>query len=378
MNVAISTFVTPVVKRGVGNYVVHLIRALQEVDKENRYHIFVGQDTKHLFEIWASNFRVVTLPIGHDPRWLMRPVYYFWQNSLISVYLKQNQIDLLHLPNLLPLLIRFVPTVVTIPDMAEYKVTKYSRFRQLYRRSISHLVVRNADRIITISHSAKQDISTVTGAPLAKIDVTYLASAIPGATTIDSSKPDVLTKYHLKREYILYVGSALPHKNLKRVLEAFMLLKSRYKIPHQLVLVGNRDTNAALLMEEAEQMKVDGHIVLAGYVPDDDLPALYQNAGLFVFPSLHEGFGLPILEAMTCGTPVVTSNVSSLPEVAGDAAILVDPMDVKAIADGMWAILRDKDRRQAMVAKGRMQAAKFSWEVCARQTLESYRKALDP
>lgn len=377
MNVAISTLVTPAVKRGVGNYVVNLLKALQEVDKENKYYIFVGQDTRHLFEISAANFRVVTLPIGHDPRWLMRPMYYIWQNSLISVHLKRNQIDLLHLPNLLPLLIRFVPTIVTIPDMAEYKVPKYSRLRQLYRRSIPHLVARNADRIITISYSAKQDISTVTGAPLAKIDVTYLASAISGTTIVDNTEFNVLGKYHIKSEYILYVGSTLPHKNLKRVLEAFMLLKSRHKIPHQLVLVGNRDKNAALLMGQAEQMKMDGHIVLAGYVPDNDLPALYQNASLFVFPSLHEGFGLPILEAMTCGTPVVTSNVSSLPEVAGDAAILVDPMDVKAIADGMWVILKDEDRRQAMVAKGRLQAAEFSWEVCARQTLESYRKALD-
>ena len=378
MKVAISTLVTPVDKSGIGNYVTNLLDALRRIDNENEYHVFIGRDTKHLFKLGAPNFHPVILPISHDPRLLMRPMYYLWQNSLAFFYFKQYGIDVLHLPNLLPLLIRFVPTVITIPDLTEYKVSKYSTVRQSYRKAILPLVARKASRVITISHNTKNELVTLTGISEEKIDVTYLASSIPSSNLATSAgMASVLERYGVKSKYVLYVGKMLPHKNLRRLIEAFAILRRGYQIPHRLVLVGKKDRNTFCLMELAKELAVGDQIVLTGYVPDSDLPAIYKGASLFVFPSISEGFSIPVLEAMTCGIPVVTSNVSSLLEVAGDAAVLVDPFSAQAIADGIWLVLRDEKTRRDMTYKGQEQAKRFTWEKCAQQTLSSYHKALE-
>lgn len=374
MKIAISTLVTPARKSGIGNYVVNLLNALQLVDEQNDYYVFVGQDTRHLFTWSASNFHPMYLPFNHDPRWVMRPLYYVWQNSAIYLSLKRHRIDVLHLPNLTPFLMRYVPTVVTIPDVAEFLVPRYSTLRQSYRKAVSSLVVRNSDVVITISDSAKEDIVRATNCLPEKIAVTHLASGI--AKPMQNPARSVYSAYGIEGRYILYVGSALPHKNLKRVLEAFALLQSTQGITHQLVLAGVHGDGVASLLSLADELDVNQSVVLTGYVPDDDLPALYGGADLFLFPSLYEGFGLPVLEAMTCGVPVVTSNVSSLPEIAGDAALLVDPRDSEAIAEAAWRVLKDAALREEMILKGKERAAKFTWQHCAQQTLTCYRQAL--
>lgn len=372
MRIAISTLVTPARKTGVGNYIVHLLEGLQQVDQENDYFIFIGRDTRSLFSLHAPNFHPIWLPISHDPRWLMRPAYYLWQNSLIYPHLRRHKIDLLHLPNLLPLLVSFVPTVVTIHDLAEYHVAKYSPIRQAYRKGLPWLLARRASRVITVSHHTKKELMALTHIDSNKIDVTHEATSLAPAELTTS----VAASYGLTKPYILYTGSALPHKNLQRLIQAFDLLKKRECIPHQLVFVGNHSHNPVLQTDLARSLLDSRNLIVANYVPDEVLPMLYQEAALFVLPSLYEGFGLPVLEAMTMGTPVVTSNISSLPEVAGDAAVLVDPFRVEAIADGMWAVLSDERLRQRLIAKGKQRASEFSWEQCARDTIRAYQKAL--
>lgn len=375
MKIAISTLVTPARKSGVGNYVINLLNALQRIDRKNEYYIYIGQDTKHLFCLNTTNFHSVYLPFSHDPRWLMRPLYYAWQNSIMYLSLKRYDVDILHLPNLTPLALRFVPTVVTIPDLAHFSLAKYSRARQWYREMVPHLISNNADRIITISESAKHDIVKITGCSPSKIDVTYLAStfAVCSEATIAST---VLSKYGIKGRYILYVGNALPHKNLPRVLQAFAEIASQFPDIH-LVLVGIVRSQAPIeLINEIEEAELEGRVSFVGYVPEQELPLFYKGASVFVFPSLYEGFGLPVLEAMTCNVPVVTSNVSSLPEVAGNAALLVDPTDSQKIAKAIRSILNDRVLSVELGRKGQKQVQSFSWENCAKETLAIYERTV--
>lgn len=374
MRIAISTLVTPARKSGIGNYVVNLLESLQLVDNQNEYFIFVGKDTGHLFNFSAPNFHVVHLPFSHDPRWLMRPSYFLWQNSLIYVSLKKYKIDVLHLPNLVPLIKRYVPTVVTIPDLAEFSVARYSGLRQKYRKLLPKIISVNSDKIITISKSTKNDIIRITGCKAEKITVTHLAASYAHLETEHANPIEVLKKYGLTCGYILHVGGALPHKNLSRLLDAFTILKEQYHIQQRLVLVGDKGRVKSLVTDRSPQWFAEHEIIITGYVADNELVELYRAADVFVFPSLYEGFGLPVLEAMSYGTPVVTSNVSSLPEVAGDAALMVDPTDTNSIVQSILSILQDEALRKDLVHRGKHQSARFSWEKCATQTVEVYQQ----
>ena len=376
MKIGISTLVTPVRKSGVGNYVINLIDGLQRIDRDNEYYIFTGHDTKHFFDLKEDNFRLIILPFSHDPRWLMRPLYFLWQNSLVYRYIKRYGIDVLHLPNIMPLFIQYVPTVITVHDLAEHWVKKYSGLRQHYRKQIVSVSSNKASRIIAVSERTKSDLTNIAGIPPDKIDVTYEAGTLV-PIRFEEPVDAVLRRYGIRGKYILYVGKFLHHKNVARIIEAFARLKHEHDISQSLVLVGKQDKNVDVLMRLAENLGIRDAIIVTGYVPDEELPYFYKGAALFVFPSLYEGFGLPVIDAMSCGIPVITSNVSSLPEVAGDAAILVDPLSTEAIAEGMWSVLNDEKKHEELSRKGKERARQFTWEKCAWETLATYRKALD-
>lgn len=184
-----------------------------------------------------------------------------------------------------------------------------------------------------------------------------------------------LRQYGIERPYILYVGALESRKNLPRLLAAYARLRE-WSERWRLVIVGARKWKSSPIFDTVQQLGLEPHVTFTGYVADEHLPALYSGADLFAFPSLYEGFGLPVLEAMACGTPVVTSNTSSLPEVAGDAAILVDPRDVEQIANAMWLVLSQPDLAAALREKGLARAAQFTWERTARETIEVYKQAL--
>ena len=379
MRIAIVTLVTPVQKRGIGNYVVNLINGLQQVDTDNEYYIFVGSDTRDLFDLHAANFYPVVVPLRHDPRWLLRPVYFVWQNSFIALPLARRRIDVLHLPNLLPLAVPFVPTVVTVPDLTEFKVDKYGTFRQFYRKFLPHLIVRTSSRIITISENSKRELVEETGVFPDKVDVTYLAPGVVHSGSVDhkdNGRVLLRERFGIEDDYILYVGSWLPHKNIPRLLSAFAKLKKGAGIRQSLVLVGKADSTLRSLLEKAHELSIEDHVIVTGYVPDDELPILYAGADLFVFPSISEGFGMPILEAMTYETPVITSNVSSLSEIAKDAAVTIDPFSVHELADAMLTVLNNDDLRNSLIARGKERAKQFSWTTCAKQTVDVYKQAV--
>ena len=232
--------------------------------------------------------------------------------------------------------------------------------------------------MLTVSESSKRDILRFVDTAPEKIDVIY--NAYDERFGVEPREEDVVRvreRYQLHDEFVLYAGNVKPHKNLERLIEAFHLVRKRGLDHLKLVLIGDEISKYAALRRAVHQHQLHKYVRFLGYLPEETLAVMYRLAGVFVFPSLYEGFGLPPLEAMASGTPVVTSNVSSLPEVAGDAAVLVDPYDPEAIADGIYRVLTDEALRRDLRAKGLARARQFSWEASVRRVREIYGEVAD-
>lgn len=269
------------------------------------------------------------------------------------------------------------PKVTTIHDLIIYK------YPETFQRRGGHDIVANLKRklawvkkestlIISVSESTKQDIIEILKIPAERIRVIHEACNTEFTEKSIDFTERIKKKYGIKGDYLLAVGTIEPRKNLKRVIEAFKIVQSAKRKAQSLVIAGKfgwgEDIKSSKNQDSVNQIK------LLGYVPDKDLPALYSGAQVFVYPSLYEGFGLPILEAMASGCPVVTSNVSSMPEIAGEGAVLVDPEKVEDIARGIQEAL---ENREELIEKGKARAQEFSWEKTARETLKVYQEACD-
>jgi glycosyltransferase involved in cell wall biosynthesis len=235
--------------------------------------------------------------------------------------------------------------------------------------------------VITISHHVKQEMVERLGVDPARIDVTYLAADEHFRPAAAEVVERVLQSRGLPARYILTVGTVEPRKNLATLLTAYARLPQDIRESHPLVIVGMRgwvgdSSHYGEVAALAERLGLAEKVIFAGYLPDDELPAVYSGAAAFVFPSLYEGFGLPPLEAMACGTPVVSSNAASLPEVVGEAAVLFDPQSAEALTAALERLLTHEADANALIARGLDQARRFSWERCARETLASYQAAV--
>ncbi|PKO22869.1 MAG: glycosyltransferase family 1 protein [Chloroflexi bacterium HGW-Chloroflexi-1] len=275
-----------------------------------------------------------------------------------------------------------VPTVLTVYDLIPLLFPEHStaRARLLFRWTTA-LALRAADRVIAISEATRRDLLTrfrlnperVAAIPLAA-DPAFAPTNIRGQAGVGGQGSGVSRKYGLPERYVLYVGSNKPHKNLGRLVEAWRIADCGLRIADcGLVIAGAWDARYPEARERAQMLGLGDRVRWLGPVAEADLPALYAGATLFVFPSLYEGCGLPALEALACGAPVICSNVSSLPEVAGDAALLVDPLDVDALAAAIGRVLGDEALAEEMRQRGLRQAARFTWERTAQQTLAVYR-----
>lgn len=240
------------------------------------------------------------------------------------------------------------------------------------RRDIDYSVVRS-DRIVTISEFSKSEIHELLQVPEEKIDVVYSAPSIAtGAVDFQM----VQERLKIQKPYLLYVGTIEPRKNLIRLIQAFDWLKREKQIPHQLILAGGGGWKTEEIHQAAEAAQFGREIQFTGYLSSEEKNALYQNADAMVFPSLYEGFGMPPLEAMLFGCPVICSDAASLPEIVGEAAELVDPLDVQAIADGIWHVLSNRDYRRSLIEKGAQQALRFSWDRSAEKMIQIYKETL--
>jgi len=298
----------------------------------------------------------------------------------VDIGWKANKLnlDLFHDPTgTAPLLFTHSSRVVTICDAFPFVQPHSSALleRVIYRYWLPRILPR-IDSVITISQQSKSDIIHHLPLKSEKITVTPLAAGAKFRPVPSTENEPILAQHEVESPYILYVGSIEPRKNLVRLLEAYALLRD-WSEEWGLVIVGARNFwKSTPVAEKVKQLKLEDCVHFTGYVPDKDLPVLYSAADLFVFPSLYEGFGLPVLEAMACGTPVVTSNSTSLPEVAGEAALLVDPYDVEAIAEAMMRVLSDPELAADLRQRGLARAKQFTWEKTARETIKVYERVL--
>ena len=376
MKIAIDVRTVTPVRSGVGNYVLHLLRGLYSVAPEEDFFL-VGQpaNLKVIGENASSDLLHQT-GISHESH----PVGDLWEHFYLPKVLKENRVDVMHGPaTLVPLLPAGYATVVTIHDLVAFLFPEtIPRKYALYMRWLITRVVKRADRIISVSENTKQDLIQVLGVRPNKITVVHEA-AQPGFSPVEDRDllDKVARRYGIDGPFVYHVGNIEPRKNLVRLIRAFLLMRSRTKRKVKLVITGQKGWLTGRLFKALDGKDLHEDVVFTGYVPHQDLPLLMNAAEAFVFPSLYEGFGLPALEAMRCGTPVVTSNISSLPEIVGKAAVLVDPYDEKSIAAGLQSVVEDQDLRRELSHKGLAQAELFSWEKAAEETLDVYRRAYE-
>jgi glycosyltransferase involved in cell wall biosynthesis len=289
---------------------------------------------------------------------------------------RDRRIDLLHVTYIAPF-INPCPIVVTVHDVIFRRFPEFFSARdRLLFATLLPLTLRRAAAIITDSECSRADIAAFYPFATSKLYAVPLAPA-PTFRPIDLSVArQICDRYALAPQFILAVGNLQPRKNLMRLVAAFRSLLAQGQLNHQLVLVGKDALRSEAFRAEVRDLVESGHLAFTGYVPEHDLPALYSAAAAFVYPSIYEGFGLPILEAMACGAPVITSDRSSMPEVAGDAAMLVDPTRADQIAAALHTILTQPNLADQLRRRGLARAAQFTWEATARQTAEVYQWAL--
>ena len=351
-------------RTGVGYYTEHLLHHLARESSD---------------ELVVVSNRAVETAMPLPPRVRVAsgygcPLRLPWMQLVAPRMLDELGADVAHFTNSVVPLASPVPTVVTIHDMS---LSLYPQFhpmrRVLLNRPLANLAARRVDAIITVSHSARRDILRLYNLPPERVRVVHEAAA-PEFHPIDdrAALGRVRRRYELPDRFILYVGTIEPRKNLPRLLEAFARRRASGDLPHTLVCVGRYGWRARDVQRAIDRLQLDRAVRFLGYVPFADLPAIYNLADVFVFPSLHEGFGLPVMEAMACGTPVVIGRNSSLVEIAADAAEAVDPLDVDAIGDALVRVTRDRAHHDALRQRGLQRSSAFSWPRAARETLDVY------
>ncbi|HEY7369216.1 MAG TPA: glycosyltransferase family 1 protein, partial [Thermoanaerobaculia bacterium] len=269
--------------------------------------------------------------------------------------------------------------VVTIHDIIHLLYPQFlpNRAAHLYARVMIRRALARADRIVTVSWNSKRDLVDYFGVAGSRIEVVYngVADSFRTETTPEECRR-VAQRYGLPSPYLLFLGGAKPHKNVQNVVRAFAEARRAGDLPHALVLAGPMPDNPARLEALLSALELSDHVRRPGIVPEEDLPGLYAGASVFLYPTLYEGFGLPVVEAMASGVPVLTSATSALQEIAGGFAYVVDPMDVDAIARGIRALALDENTRAHFAELGRKRALDFSWDKAAEKTLEVYAAVL--
>jgi glycosyltransferase involved in cell wall biosynthesis len=297
-----------------------------------------------------------------------------WLQVSLARQVRASRAHLFHAPAGISPFWQPCPTVITVHDLAILRYPEtFDPLWRVYAMVTLRLALPRAEAVIAISESTRRDISEYFSLPTDRVHVIHNGYDRKFRPIADQERlTSIRHRLGLPERFVLSVGTLEPRKNISRLLEAFRHFKSQSDIPHKLVLAGDRGWLHADILEQIQSLALEQEVLFTGYVDDDDLPLLYSAAEMLVYPSLYEGFGLPPLEAMACGCPVVTSDVSSLPEVVGDAAIRVDPYDVAAIARAMADLLNRPDLRAGLVEQGLQRARLFSWERAATETLQVY------
>lgn len=372
MRIAINTLSLNRTKAGMGNYIFNLINSLASIDKKNEYYVFVSDKNKQFFDIRQKNFRIINAgkAVTKNFRRLM------WEQLSLPKYIKKHKIDVLHSPGFVIPFLSKAKNILTIADMTFISHPKvHTLVKRFYFGLFMPPSIRKTDKILSISKSTKKDISDMLNINAGKIEVTHLSYGKEFKILDKKNAKGFLSdNYSIDYPFILFVGMIEPRKNLKRVLKAFSQLKKQETIPQKLVIVGKKGWMYKGIFKTVKRLGLEKEIIFTGYVPDNDLVKFYNSADVLVYPCLYEGFGIPILEAMACECPVITSNVSSMPEVAGDAALFVNPIKTDEIASAMKKVITNKKLQKKLREKGKLQCSKFSWKKTAEKTLLIYER----
>ncbi len=355
-------------KAGLSRYADNLAQALLK-QAPGRFAFFFNRSGDSHIPSWLNGHTVRSVRAGYKP-WRMA----VWLGQLARVGFDRfvPGCELFHATEHLLLPLQSCPTVLTVHDLIFHLHPEHhKRLNRWYLNAALPLYCRRADAIICVSEHSKADLVRVWGIDAAKVQVVHEAANVHFGPVSSEQVATVRQRYGLPERYLLTVGTIEPRKNLSRLLDALALLR-RHGDDISLVIVGRMGWMYHDFVEKLEQFEYRDTVIRPGFVPDVDLPAVYNGATATVMASIYEGFGLPILESMACGTPVVSSRAASLPELGGDAARYFDPLGVEEMAAVIREVWRDAELRQQMSQQGFVQAAKFSWIQAARETLEVY------
>ena len=354
-------------RAGISHYVEQTLLQLGAIDRVNRYSIYTTRGLGAAQLGLPPNFRVIPSRLPTiNPR-----VRIPWEQLLAPLLLRFSGADLFHGVHSVVPIASPVPTIVTVHDLAFMRFTQTFRaYNRAYLDFATRLSVRRAARVLVVSEHTKREVVGLLGVPAERVVVT------PNAVRehFRPPEPAALAAFRAKKglpeRFLLYVGTLEPRKNLTTLLDAYAEVIRHHDVP--LIVGGGKGWLYDAVFQRLEQLGLRERVQFVGYIEEEELPLWYAAATLFVFPSLYEGFGMPPLEAMACGTPVVTSNSSSLPEVVGDAGLMAPPHDSAAFAAAISRVLSDPALHQELRERGLVQATRFSWRVTAERTLAAY------
>lgn len=358
---------------GIGTYTFQLINFLSKIDSINDYSLFIPEHSS-LDIKFPNNFKINNIDEKNTDN--------FWSDVNIPNILNEKDMDLYHVPQNgvgLPLN-KTCPFIITLHDIIPYRMpeTASDRYRHIFQNELPK-IVSLCDGIITVSNFSKKDIAKAFNYPENKIYVTYLAAEDMYRPINKSiSKKIIKNKYGIPEcDFILYVGGFSPRKNISGLLHAFKLLTEKKSTNLKLVIAGRKGPSFEKYKIMAQKLGLSDKVIFPGFISTNDMPYLYNSAKLFVYLSFYEGFGLPPIEAMACGIPVVASNVTSLPEILKDSAVLVDPFDDFKIYEALDKSLADSNLRQDLIKKGFSLSNKLKWSNTAISTLNAYKSILN-
>jgi glycosyltransferase involved in cell wall biosynthesis len=365
-------------KHGMDMVALELINNLQKIDHDNEYYIYVARDEDKDCLQETDNFKIRVLEGGFYP---------YWEQVILPKAAKTDGCQLLHCTSNTAPLNASIPLVVTvhdiiymeksIPQILTGSGTPYQKFGNVYRRFIVPRIIKKSEVVITVSYFERKRMAEFFGMGDEKLRAVYNGVSPHFKPVKDEQAlKDAKGKYNLPEKFFFHLGNTDPKKNTLGVIKAFAQFRRKTGLDIPLVMLDFDRAELLSMAKESGDRSIIEHIHLTGYVPNKELPAIYSQCEIFLYPSLRESFGIPILEAMACGVPVITSNTSSMPEVSGGAALLVDPYKPESISDAMIRLLNDADLRQDLIQKGFEQSAKFTWEAMARQVLDIYSEIL--
>ena len=356
---------------GIGNYIRHLLEYIFKQDTENDYVIF----------LMPEEFDNFVLPNERIKKVKVSAKWYSWKEQLLFPFQSyKEKLDLMHFTHFNSPILYFRKTIVTIHDVTPFFFPGHkmkSLIRRIGFRAVFFSSVKKAKRVIAVSQNTKNDIVDNFKIQGNKIKVIYEGADDQFRVIEDRDKIEKFQKkYNITKPFIFYTGVWRNHKNLVGLIQAFGILKKKYNLDYCLVLGGKEDLYYPEVRKTWEKLRLENDIVRTGFIDQEDLPLFYNMAKVFVIPSFYEGFGLIGLEAMACGTPVVSSNTTSLPEVLGDAAVYFDPKNPEEMAEKIRLVLTDEKLYNGLIEKGFLQLEKYNWAKMGNETMEIYREAL--